>query len=67
MAKIALWKLYLWGRMNEYKLLGYIFADASTLPPVGRHGNICADIVANTDDKEHKFAIRTKPYPEERI
>ena len=55
MNNVALWKLYLRGRKNEYKLLGFIWARADILPQgsvTARHMNLCADIVKDTGHKQ---------------
>jgi len=52
--KRSLWKLYLLGRKNEYKFLGFIWARADQTPQMicTRHDNLCADIVKDTSTKE---------------
>ncbi len=60
--RVVLWKLYLRGRMNEYKLLGFIWSRADILPATVRHGNICCDIVKDTSQTDATWA-RPKKWP----
>jgi len=70
---VCLWKLYLWGRRSEYKLVGFIWARADVLPQsryggctkwrgLGEHTSLCADIVQDTS---HKQEYWMKPWPKE--
>jgi len=50
----VIWKLYLLGRKNEYKLLGFIWAREDITPQgtvTTKHANLCADIVQQAKEK----------------
>lgn len=60
--KVALWRIYLLGRLNEHKHLGFVYARADVLPPTVRHANLCADIVEDTSKVDDPWY--RKEYPE---
>ncbi len=65
--KRALWKLYLLGRKNEYKLIGFVWARADQIPQgtitkPHAHMNLCADKVKDTSHEQEWWM---KPWPED--